>query len=108
MPDSSRSAGTLKEYDGRLDKEYTAIYGCHMTLAKTTLYLPEADYRRLKALARLQNRPAAELIREAIAEYTERHGKKRRRPRSLGAGHSGRGDLSEKAEELLVGLGDDG
>ncbi len=75
-------------------------------LTKTTLYLPEAEYRVLKALARQQLRPAAELVREAIIEYAARHGG-RRRPASLGIGRSGRGDLGEKAEELLLGLGKD-
>jgi predicted transcriptional regulator len=73
-------------------------------LAKTTLYLPEADYARLKALARRDGRPAAELVREAVAEYTARRGAKRL-PRSLGAGRSGRGDVSERTEVLLRGLG---
>jgi hypothetical protein len=73
-------------------------------LAKTTLYLPEADYRRLKALARREGRATAELVREAVTEYARRRGAARR-PRSLGAGRSGRGDLSERAESLLEGLG---
>ena len=73
-------------------------------LTKTTLYLPEADYARLKALARREGRPAAELVREAVAEYASRRGA-RRLPRSLGAGRSGRGDLSEKAHLLLKGMG---
>ena len=82
-----------------------AIYGNHMSeLTKTTLYLPEADYRRLKALARREGRKAAELVREAVSEYASRRGA-RRLPRSIGAGRSGRGDLSEKAERLLEGLG---
>ncbi|MGH8656548.1 MAG: CopG family transcriptional regulator [Gammaproteobacteria bacterium] len=72
-------------------------------LTKTTLYLPEAEYRLLEVLARQQHRPAAELVREAIIEYAGRHGK-RHIPKSLGIGHSGRRDLSEKAEELLSGL----
>lgn len=83
------------------------IYGKHMTTTKTTVYLDEADYRRLKALARAEGRSAAELVREAVAEYAARYGA-RRRPRSLGAGRSGRSDLSERAEELLGGLGRDG
>ena len=74
-------------------------------MIKTTLYLREEDYRRLKAVAREQNRPAAEVIREALAEYVSGCETKRSRPKSLGAGHSGRGDLSERAEELLSGLG---
>lgn len=73
-------------------------------LTKTTLYLPSADYRRLKALARREGKATAELVREAVAEYARRRGSTRP-PRSLGAGRSGRGDLSERVESLLDGLG---
>lgn len=73
-------------------------------LTKTTVYVPDTDYRTLKALARRQNRSTAELLREAIAEYAKRHAP-RMKPRSLGSGNSGRSDLSERAEELLSGLG---
>ena len=73
-------------------------------LTKTTLYLPAADYRRLKALALREGRPTAELVREAVVEYARRRAGARL-PRSLGAGRSGRGDVSERAEELLGGMG---
>ena len=73
-------------------------------VTKTTVYLSEAEYRRLKALARAQDRPAAELLREAVAEYTARRAPRRRLPRSLGAGRSRRGDVGERAEELLAGM----
>ena len=73
---------------------------------RTTVYLDAADYRRLKALARAEGRSAAELIREAVAEYTARRAAPER-PRSLAAGRSQRGDLSEVAEELLRGMGAD-
>ena len=81
------------------------IYGYHMQpTSKTTVYLDADDYQRLKALAAKRRRPAAELVREAVAEYTERHAGGRL-PRSLGAGRSGRRDLSERAETLLKGMG---
>lgn len=73
-------------------------------LVKTTVYLADSEYLRLKELALEQDRPTAELVREAVEEYTSRHGR-RRKPASLGAGRSGRGDLSEKAEDLLKGMG---
>ena len=76
-----------------------------VAVIKTTMYLREEVYRRLKAIAREQNRPAAEVIREALAEYVSEHETKRSRPKSLGAVHSVHGDLSERAEELLAGLG---
>ncbi|MGH7571902.1 MAG: CopG family transcriptional regulator [Gemmatimonadota bacterium] len=74
---------------------------------KTTIYLDAADYRRLKALARAEGRTAAELVRQAVAEYTLRRAG-RPRPSSLAAGRSGRGDLSERAEDLLADIGRDG
>jgi len=75
-----------------------------MATTKTTVYLTAADYRRLKALARATDRTAAELVREAVAEYARRHAPGAR-PKSLGAGRSGRGHVAERAEELLRGLG---
>jgi len=73
---------------------------------KTTVYLDAADYRRLKTLAAANGQPAAELIRTAVAAYVRAHGPDRR-PSSLGAGRSGDGTLSERAEEVLSGLGED-
>lgn len=73
-------------------------------IKKTTVYLSVGDYRRLKALAREQGRSTAELIREAVAEYARRRGSLRR-PASVGAGKSGVGDISDRAEELLSDLG---
>ena len=74
------------------------------TMEKTTVYLNSGDYRRLKALAKEAGRPVAELVREAVAEYAARHGAAVR-PSSIGIGRSGRGDLSECAEDLLGGMG---
>jgi hypothetical protein len=72
---------------------------------KTTVYLTAADYRRLKAMARSEGRTTAELVREAVAVYVTRRGGKR--PTTIASGRSGRGDLSERAEELLAGLGEE-
>lgn len=75
-----------------------------MSTTKTTVYLDADVYRRLQALAREHQRPTAELVREAVAEYALRHALKRR-PRSVGAGRSGRRDLGERAEALLERMG---
>jgi predicted transcriptional regulator len=75
-----------------------------MQPTKTTVYLERDAYHKLQRLARAQNRPTAELVREAVAEYARRHAPTRR-PRSLGAGRSDRGDLAERAEQLLRGMG---
>jgi predicted transcriptional regulator len=71
---------------------------------KTTLYLDPDDYRRLKRLAASRKRTPASLVREAVAQYVARH--EAPIPRSLGAFRSGRHDLSERAEELLAGMGE--
>ena len=70
---------------------------------KTTVYLDAADYRRLKTIARARGCAPAQLVREAVAQYAARE-TPARRARSVGAGASRRGDLSERAEELLAGL----
>lgn len=73
------------------------IYGYHMPQnTKTTIYLDENDYRRLKALARAQGRPSAELVREAVALYV-RARSSIGRPASIASAHSGKGDLSERS-----------
>ncbi|HEX9564938.1 MAG TPA: ribbon-helix-helix protein, CopG family [Gemmatimonadaceae bacterium] len=72
---------------------------------KTTVYLTAADYRRLKAIARADGRTTADLVREAVAVYVAR--RSTMRPSSIGVGRSGRGDLAERAEELLAGLGEE-
>ena len=72
---------------------------------KTTVYLPQAEYARLKALAEAEGRSTAELIREAVAEYAQRRiGTKR--PRSIGMLRAGK-DFAERADELLKGFGAD-
>jgi predicted transcriptional regulator len=71
---------------------------------KTTLYLEAVDYRKLKRIAADKGRSPASLVREAIAEYVARHGHASL-PASVGAFGSGRGDLGERAEELLDGFG---
>jgi hypothetical protein len=72
---------------------------------KTTLYLDPGDYRRLKRIAQTRKRTPAALVREAVAEYVARHSKTRV-AKSVGAFTSGRDDLSERAEQLLGGMGE--
>ena len=74
-------------------------------MQKTTVYMDEETYRKLKQIARGRGRPPAEMMREAVAEYTARHAP-RRKPRSIGAFKSGRRDLGQRAEALLSGFGE--
>jgi predicted transcriptional regulator len=80
------------------------VYGMENN-EKTTVYLNAAQHRRLKALAASRGRPTAELIREAVAEYVSRWSPDSV-PSSIGAGRSGRADLSERTEELLERFGE--
>jgi ribbon-helix-helix CopG family protein len=75
-------------------------------MQKTTVYLDEDAYRLLKRIAKARRRLPAEMVREAVAEYTARHAL-RRTPRSVGAFRSGRRDLGRSAEALLADFGKD-
>ena len=75
-------------------------------MQKTTVYMDAETYRKLKQLARAEGRAPAEMVREAVAEYTARRMPKRK-TRSVGAFKSGRKDLGSRAEELLAGLGEE-
>jgi hypothetical protein len=55
-------------------------------------------------MAAKSKKAPAELVREAVAEYAARHAA-RQMPKSIGAFASGRRDLSERAEDLLKGMG---
>lgn len=90
----------------QLDDQRYMVYGYHMSLLKTTVYLDHEDYQRLKQVAARQGRTPAALVREAVSEYAARHQEKRL-PTSLGIGRSGRGDIGERAEEFLAGMGED-
>jgi hypothetical protein len=68
---------------------------------KMTVHLEKLDYRRLKSIGRRLGRALASPIREVAAEFVKRRGRPRN-VHSLGAGRSGRHDLSERAEELLA------
>ena len=80
------------------------LFGSHMlNVQKTTVYFDATDYRRLKTLARARGCTPAQLVREAVARYAASE-TPARGARSVGAGASRRGDLSERTEDLLAGL----
>ena len=80
------------------------VYGNHMPTQKTTLYLDGGDYQRLKNLAYRRDCAPAFLVREAVAEYLTQHAPTRK-PRSVGSGNSGLGDLAARADYYLDGMG---
>ena len=69
-------------------------------LRRTTIVAPEELLQRLRIAAAEQGTSMAELIREALEEKVAQH---RPRPRSLGIGDSGVGNLARRtAEEEFV------
>ncbi|HWP63570.1 MAG TPA: CopG family transcriptional regulator [Candidatus Binatia bacterium] len=71
-------------------------------MQKTTVYLTEAQKRALERAAEREGRSEADLIREGVDLVTARH---RTAEPTLPLFDSGRGDLAERAEELLEGFG---
>ena len=70
---------------------------------RTTVYLDEEIALAIRQLAEREQRSQAEIIREALQRYLK-HTRARGgppRPVGIGAWRSGRGDVSERAEELL-------
>jgi hypothetical protein len=109
MGSSAPSRLRLASRRGTLTEYVAHLYGYHMSsdsTIKTTVYLDAHVYKRLKSIARANGRTAADMVREAVAQYAARQ-TVATRPSSVGAGRSGRSDVSERAEELLNGMGDD-
>lgn len=71
-------------------------------MKRTTVFLEEDLDRDVKALAERQGRPAAKLVREALAEYVTRHRPHGLRLSFVGAGRSGRRDVAACHEEILA------
>lgn len=73
---------------------------------KTSLYLSPTEEQRLDELARVEGRPKAEIIRQAIVDYRPRAAG----DRSFALFDSGRGDGRSVADvpeaELLEGFGE--
>ena len=72
---------------------------CHMK--RTTIFVPEALERDLQLYATRVGKPAASVVREAVAEYIARRQPAGRVPSFTAAFDSGRADTAEKHEALL-------
>lgn len=81
-------------------------------MKRTQLYLPEEDYEELRERAFRERTSVANLIREAIKEYTTHKRKKtKKKPEQkveesplykiIGLYESGKKDVSEKHDEYL-------
>lgn len=70
---------------------------------RTTVTLPPALAKRLRAEARGTGRSVSSIVREALEAHFRRK-KAPRLPSSTGVGASGRHDISERVEELVAEL----
>jgi hypothetical protein len=70
-------------------------------MKRTTIFIPESLERDLQLYARRERKPAASIVREAIAAYIVRGGHGSSLPSFAGAFDSGRTDTADRHEELL-------
>jgi len=69
-------------------------------MVKTTVYLDQEVALALRHLAAVQGRSQAELIRDALAAYTQ--GTVRFMPKGMGKYRSGVPDVAECAKQILA------
>lgn len=70
-------------------------------MKRTTIFADERLLAELEAASRAENRPRAEIVREALEAYLRRR-RTRRKPLSfVGVGASGRRTVAERHEQLL-------
>jgi predicted transcriptional regulator len=70
-------------------------------MKRTTIFVPESLERDLRLYATRTRRPAAAVVREALAEYLVRRQSASALPSFAGAFASGRSDTADRHEELL-------
>lgn len=72
-------------------------------MLRTTVYLKEELAVALRQLSSLEQRPQAEVIRDAIDDYVRKalRETKVELPPGIGAYQSGRSDVSAKVDEIL-------
>ncbi|MCU0580034.1 MAG: ribbon-helix-helix domain-containing protein [Desulfobacterota bacterium] len=70
-------------------------------MQRTTIFADEYLLKEIKDLARQEKRSAADLIRDALAEYLHSRKSPVTKFSFIGIGESGRHDLAERHEEYL-------
>jgi len=67
-------------------------------MKRTTIFLPESLERQLQHFARSQDRPVAEIVREALTAHLEAHRKPFQMPETFDSGET---DIAERFDEHL-------
>lgn len=70
-------------------------------MQRTTVFADGEVLRRIREIAKRENRSVSEVIRMALERYVARRQPGRPSPSLVGIGRSGRKDVAEHAEELL-------
>jgi len=70
-------------------------------MKRTTVFVDDEVIGALQTIARRRGVPLAEITREALGAYVSRQQRRRKSLTLAGIGSSGRGDVAERAEELL-------
>ena len=70
-------------------------------MKRTTIFVPEALERDLQICARREGKPAAAVVREALASYLAEKASAVQLPSFAGAFDSGFSDVAERHEKLL-------
>lgn len=68
-------------------------------MVRTTVYLSQETALALRQLAAVEGRSQAELIRQALENYTK--GSVRPAPKGIGKYRSGEPDVAQRAKEIL-------
>jgi hypothetical protein len=71
-------------------------------MRRTTIFADDDVLRKLRDIARRENITLSDAIRAALDRYVSRRQPKRPRLSLVGIGRSGRRDVAENAEDLLV------
>jgi hypothetical protein len=71
-------------------------------MRRTTIFADEDVLRKLREIARRENITLSDAIRAALDRYVSRRQPRRSRLSLVGIGRSGRRDVAENAEDLLV------
>ncbi len=71
-------------------------------MKRTTILADEGLMLEARRLAEESGRSVTAIIHEALAEYLTRHRPQSKPISFIGIGRSGRGDIAERAEEILA------
>ena len=87
--------------DGRRCQRRREMYASIRHMKRSTVFLPEELERDLSVYARRRGRPAASIVREAIAAYIVSERNTNALPSFTGGFDSGHTDTAERHDELL-------